>query len=149
VLPDPLHDELALEAEREGVSPNEHAVLLLYLATALLSEGSPTPFQEAVRRFLGRYSLDYAQIRSALQELVRASSVAQETEPFVEADGPFSLKESESTPVQERSPELVARVKRVRGKFARGRGERGSEELHRERQADKEREEHADQGRRP
>src|SRR6266700_1767683 len=41
----------------------------------------------------------------------------------------------------ERDPELVARVKSIRGKFARPGGGLASEELHRERQVDKENEE--------
>jgi len=40
-----------------------------------------------------------------------------------------------------RDPELVARVRSVRGKYARTDGVSGSEELHQERQRDKAREE--------
>jgi hypothetical protein len=47
---------------------------------------------------------------------------------------------------QERDAELVARVRRIRGKFARKGPGLGSEELHRERQTDKEREERLIQG---
>jgi hypothetical protein len=43
---------------------------------------------------------------------------------------------------QERDPERVARVKSLRGRFTRKDGELASEELHRERQADKDREGH-------
>src|SRR5581483_2825884 len=45
-----------------------------------------------------------------------------------------------------RSPEFVATVKRIRGQFSQRRGESGTEALHRERQADKVREEHDLQG---
>jgi pseudouridine-5'-phosphate glycosidase len=45
-----------------------------------------------------------------------------------------------------RAPELVATVKRIRGKFARGTEESGTEALHRERQTDKVGEEHAVRG---
>jgi hypothetical protein len=48
----------------------------------------------------------------------------------------------ETTDQQERDPELVARVKGIRGRFARSQGGMASEELHRERQRDKAKEEH-------
>src|SRR5713101_2867472 len=70
-LPRPLEEELTQEAQREGVSATEHATLLLYLAHALVSEGSPTPFKEAVRVFLARHSLDADHVSSAFEELVR------------------------------------------------------------------------------
>ncbi len=44
---------------------------------------------------------------------------------------------------QGRDPERVARVRSLRGKFAHAPGERASDRLHRERQADKESEEQA------
>ena len=50
-LPRPLDEEMTLEAQRKGVPTGEHATLLLYLATALLNNEEPTPFQEAVREF--------------------------------------------------------------------------------------------------
>lgn len=46
-----------------------------------------------------------------------------------------------SVTTQERDPAFVARVKRIRGKFAHTTTEIVTETLHRERQADKEREE--------
>lgn len=58
-------------AEREGVSATERTTLLLYLAHALVGEGKPTPFQEAVRAFLARHSLDPGQVGAAIEELVR------------------------------------------------------------------------------
>jgi hypothetical protein len=70
-LPQPLNEELTLEATREGLAPTEHATLLLYLATALLREDDLTPFQEAVRIFLSSRSLDADRLASALEELVR------------------------------------------------------------------------------
>jgi hypothetical protein len=45
-----------------------------------------------------------------------------------------------SRPEQARDPDQVARVKRLRGKFARTDGAMASELLHQERQADKQRE---------
>jgi hypothetical protein len=50
--------------------------------------------------------------------------------------------EAKEPPVrQERNPELVARVKSIRGRFKHTGGVLASEELHRERQADKAKEE--------
>ena len=46
----------------------------------------------------------------------------------------------------ERDPERVARVRSIRGKFARPDGEKSSDVLHRERQRDREREEQATRG---
>ena len=178
-LPRPLDEELIEEAQREGVSATEHAALLLYLAHALVSEGRPTPFSEAVRAFLARHSLDAAQVSAAFEELLRLCLKQDEgCSPLEKADGTLAQGDlslltqwrnalvhgveagAEAIPAtlpqaqhhaesadeevprdQERDPELVARVKSIRGKFARSGTGLASEELHRERQADKEKEE--------
>ena len=49
---------------------------------------------------------------------------------------------------EERSPEFLATVKRIRGKFAHRQGESGIDILHRERQADKVHEERDPRGNR-
>lgn len=70
-LPEPLSEELE-EASLEGVSPTEHATLLLYIATALHEAGkTATPFQEAVRTFLASRSLDAERVAAVFDELVR------------------------------------------------------------------------------
>jgi hypothetical protein len=70
-LPPPLDDKLAQEAQREGVPTGEHATLLLYLATALLRDGEPTPFQEAVREFLAQHAVDADRVSTVFAELVK------------------------------------------------------------------------------
>jgi hypothetical protein len=190
-LPQPLGEELASEAQQVGISAAERATLLLYLATALLKEENPTPFQETVRSFLAHRSLDPGRIGSVLEELVRAClevreedaptlEIAQEVAPaprdfalvrqwrnalvhttgirpdIVTAHNPPSEANQQQTgrihgradggpgtvPHEpERDPELVARVKSIRGKFGRSGAILASEELHRERQADKKKEE--------
>src|SRR2546426_8318134 len=160
-LPRPLEEELTQEAQREGVSATEHATLLLYLAHALVSEGSPTPFKEAVRVFLARHSLDADHVSSAFEELVRSCLTQDDGEPsfsrlkqwrdaLVHAADPgaeviptsavpLSQRQEkqvgETPPLnQKRDPELVARVKSIRGRFGRPGAGWASEELHRERQ---------------
>lgn len=190
-LPRPLGEELASDAQREGISAEEYATLLLYLATALLKEKNPTPFQETVRSFLAQRSLDAGPIASALEELVRIWLEAREGEAAAIGDAreeslahwdsalvprwrdtieraidvsldvvmshqpPEEVIQQRTGRIQrrtddglgtrrharEREPDLVARVKSIRGKFARDGEIRASEELHRERQADKEKEE--------
>jgi hypothetical protein len=190
-LPQPLGEELASEAQLEGVSAAERATLLLCLMTALLKGDNPTPFQEAVRSFLAHRSLDAGRIGSVLEELVRVCIEAREEEAAMldvargdaVAPGDLALLRhwrnamahaGDSSPEeaifhepsteaiqpqtgriqgrrdggpgtrpheQKRDPNLVARVKSIRGKFARGREPLASEALHRERQADKANEE--------
>lgn len=197
-LPRPLGEELAFEAQREGVSAAEHATLLLYLATALLKEEDPSPFQEAVRSFLAHRLVDAERITSVLEELVRVCLRARREEATspVDAEGDTvahpdatldlhwrhaiehalgvspdiaSSHQSPSDTIQQRSgrsqsledggqgtprererdPDRVARVKSIRGKFARSGDTQASEELHRERQADKEKEEQQISGLKP
>jgi hypothetical protein len=190
-LPQTLGEELASEAQQVGISAAERATLLLYLATALLKEENPTPFQETVRNFLAHRSLDAGRIGSVLEELVRvcveardegatptevargdamahrdATLVRHWRDAIVHAiDVSPDISISDHPPMEaipqrtgrlqgrtdggeratpherERDPELVARVKSIRGKFARSGDVLGSEELHRERQSDKEKEE--------
>src|SRR5260370_33953841 len=70
-IPSPLDEELTWDAEREGVSTNDLATLLLCLTHALLNESRPTPFQEAVREFLSSQSLDSHHVAAVLEGLVR------------------------------------------------------------------------------
>jgi hypothetical protein len=198
-LPRPLGEVLASEAQREGISAAEHATILLYLAAALLKEGTPTPFQEAVRSFLAHRSVDAGQIASVLEELVRMCLAAREEETTaVDVASSDTAAEREFTLVrhwrnaivhaldvspdavishhppsdavqqrsgrrqrrsgdgqgatpreQERDPDLVARVKKIRGKFARSGEPLASDALHRERQSDKEQEERQISGHKP
>jgi hypothetical protein len=181
-LPPPLDEEVTEEAQREGVSAAEHATLLLYLGSALLSEDRPTPFKEAVRVFLTRHSLDAHNVTSAFEELVRfclkraegkaTPSIQGATGDFVDGElvllkqwrdakvhganvnpraigstlgrpTEHRLEQGEKQPSHEQihGSELAARVKSIRGRFACAEGDLASEELHRERQADKEKEE--------
>jgi hypothetical protein len=185
-LPRPLDEELTEEAQREGVSAAEHATLLLYLASALLSEDKPTPFKEAVKVFLARHSLDAENVATAFEELVRfclkhaagkvTPSIQGAPDDFIDGElvllkqwrnaivhgvnvnpgaigsalgrpTEHRLEKGEKQPPHEqiRGPELAARVKSIRGKFARTEGDLASDELHRERQADKEKEEQQSQ----
>lgn len=182
-LPLPLDEALTQEAQREGVSATEHATLLLYLAHALVSEGRPTPFKEAVRVFLARHSLNPDHLGSVLEELVSLCLAEEKSEPSPSLHQAFDVlaprelrlltqwrsalvhgmeagPEATPTPLPrvtphpadrgdagtprgpERDPELVARVRSIRGRFARPPGAGwASEELHREREKDKAREE--------
>jgi hypothetical protein len=111
-LPRPLDEELTLEAQREGVPTGEHATLLLYLATALLNDEEPTPFQEAVREFLIHHAVDADRVSTALEELVRLCLTASrdESEP-----APSSLKEWRDAIVHRRpstEPPAVDRIQK-------------------------------------
>lgn len=70
-LPPPLSEEVEQEARKEGVTPSEHAVLLLYITTALLREPGQSPFQRAVKEFFREHSLDADRVASVFEELVR------------------------------------------------------------------------------
>ncbi len=70
-LPPALEEELQEEATKEGVPASDHAILLLYLATALLEESETTPFRDAVRAFLSYRSIDTHRVASVFEELVR------------------------------------------------------------------------------
>src|SRR5437763_1836827 len=69
-LPPPLDEELAIEAEREGVSVSEQAALLLHLMTALTREGRKTPFRSVVRSFLERNAIDADQMGKVCEALM-------------------------------------------------------------------------------
>lgn len=69
-LPPQLGDMLREEADKAGLSPQEHATLLLSLATALLGDDNPTPFRDAVRLFIAQHSLDADQVACVFEELV-------------------------------------------------------------------------------
>jgi hypothetical protein len=77
-LPPPLDAELRREAEREGVSPNDHATLLLYLATALLSDDPETPFQKAVHETLRSQSFGADRAAPAFEGLTRLCASIQD-----------------------------------------------------------------------
>jgi hypothetical protein len=71
-LPPPLDEELAIEANREGVSVSDRATLLLHLMTALARDGRKTPFRSVVRSFLERNAIDadhMAEVCEALMAL--------------------------------------------------------------------------------
>ena len=78
-LPPSLEAELANEAEREQVTPSEHATLLLFLASALRENGAETPFKAAVRSFLGERSVDARLFGSALEELLETCLAHHDT----------------------------------------------------------------------
>jgi hypothetical protein len=61
--------------------------------------------------------------------------------PYQKQNGAHAVGPPQNVTVQERDPELVARVKSIRGKFAHQGEELATELLHRERQADKQKEE--------
>jgi hypothetical protein len=69
-LPPPLDEELAIEAEREGVSVSDQAALLLHLMTALTREGRKTPFRSVIRAFLQRNAIDADQMAKVCEALV-------------------------------------------------------------------------------
>jgi hypothetical protein len=71
-LPAPLEEELAVEAEREGVTVSEQATLILYLAAALGKRGPETPFRNAVRSVLERHRIDPQQFSSAFEQLKKS-----------------------------------------------------------------------------
>jgi hypothetical protein len=70
-LPVPLEEELRHEAEKEGVSAAEHAALLLSILTTLLREEDTTLFQDAVKTFLSKHSLDATLVASVFAALVQ------------------------------------------------------------------------------
>lgn len=77
-LPTPLEEELALEAQREGRSPESLAALLLGLATTLRKGAQKTPFQQAVKTFLSSHDVDPDRLASTLEEL---RGLCKETPP--------------------------------------------------------------------
>ena len=183
-LPSPVGEELAHEAEREGVSETDRAALFVCLAAALLHENKATPFQDAVKHFLAHRALNTELIGSVIEELVTVCLevpigqgkttgsleaamnhiMAQRTLLSEEAilvnlrgwRDAFVHQATRQTPENmtmdtvhekaavslERDPDQVARVRSIRGKYARTvvTGP-GSEELHQERQRDKQKEE--------
>jgi hypothetical protein len=131
-LPDSLWEELAREAKREGVSPDEYAALLLQWVTSIFKQARDAEAH-------GKDVDPGAAALAAAYELIRRRETC-----LVRAEGPgqnLVTRQAETTTEQARDPERVARVRSVRGRFAHGRPMLGSEELHRERQVDKEKEE--------
>lgn len=68
-LPPQLGEALREDAEKAGLSLEEHAKILLYLATALLNDEQETPFQHAVQTFVA-HSVDAGQVASVFEKLV-------------------------------------------------------------------------------
>jgi hypothetical protein len=87
-LPHPVNEELVLEAQREGISAEDHATLLVVLIMAFLKGQDRTPFQEAVRSFIAQRAADVDQIASAFEDLVRRCLRAHEEG---KADSPFDV----------------------------------------------------------
>lgn len=70
-LPPQIEEELAQEAQQEGVSVTEHTTLLVYLSLALREQQEQTPFQNAVKLFFSTHSLDIKHVSSVFELLVR------------------------------------------------------------------------------
>lgn len=68
-LPPQLGEALKDDAEKAGLSVEEHSKILLYLATALLNDEQETPFQHAVQTFV-QHSVDAGQVASVFEKLV-------------------------------------------------------------------------------
>jgi hypothetical protein len=68
-LPPQLGQALREDAEKAGLSVEEHARILLYLATAMLNDEQETPFQHAVQKFI-EHSVDEGQVASVFEKLV-------------------------------------------------------------------------------
>lgn len=68
-LPPQLGQALREDAEKAGLSVEEHARILLYLATAMLNDEQETPFQHAVQNFI-EHSVDAGQVASVFEKLV-------------------------------------------------------------------------------
>jgi len=75
-LPAPLNEALAQEAAREGITPEEHAILLIILANALLADEEPHAFPRTVREVLRRHSLDAERVSSVLEGLMQEGLAA-------------------------------------------------------------------------
>jgi hypothetical protein len=69
-LPSPLDQDLAVEAEREGVSASEQATFFLQLMTALTREGRKTPFRSVVKAYLQQNSLDADRLADFFESLM-------------------------------------------------------------------------------
>lgn len=67
-LPPQLGEALREDAAKAGLPVEEHAKILLYLATALLND-EETPFQHAVQTFVD-HSVDAGQVASVFEKLV-------------------------------------------------------------------------------
>jgi len=137
-LPDALWEELAGEAAREGISPEEHATFLLQLVTPLIRQAR---YAEAH----GTHLDPHAAALAASYDAVRGASDTSLAKPERPTRS-LVTGEKETAPVAIRDPERVARVRRVRGRLAPHPPILGSEELHRERRADKAKEDRITQG---
>jgi hypothetical protein len=82
-IPPPLEDELSREAKREELSPEDHATLLLCLATALRKSAQETPFRRAVREFLSSHSVDADRFSTAFETLLGVCSEHRDETPTV------------------------------------------------------------------
>jgi hypothetical protein len=85
-LPPQLGEALKEDAEKAGLSVEEHSKILLYLATAMLNDEQETPFQHAVQTFV-EHSVDAGQVASVFEKLVaRYASPTQDGAPVNAAE---------------------------------------------------------------
>lgn len=99
-LPPKLGDELTRNAERENTTTEEHAKLLLSLATALLSENRSTPFHKALRVFISTRSLDPDTVASVFEDFLSVC-VSRNIDPLeISADTDFDVLLEESPAVE-------------------------------------------------
>ena len=70
-LPHALEHEIRSQAECEGLSLEDHVVLVLELSTILLHEGAQTPLRRAVNEFFAKRSIPAYQVAEVLRELLR------------------------------------------------------------------------------
>lgn len=140
-LPAPIVDELTREAEREKLSTEDHAALLLCLATALLKNPHETPFRMAVKEFLSSRSIDTDLLASALKGILVVCTHPRKEFAFDTNPGAISplLQDWRTVMVHPAPMELLTqasgRVKRppvAKGKY--GYLRLGSEEFSREKQ---------------
>jgi len=94
-LPPQLGEALREDADKAGLSLEEHARVLLYLATALLNDEQETPFQHAVQTFV-EHSVDAEQVASVFEKLVaRYSRINEDGAPVDVAELSARLRSGE------------------------------------------------------
>lgn len=100
VLPPSLEYQLRSEAEREGLSLQDHVSLVLNLSTALLKDEGETPLRQAVNDFFAKRSLDSYRVSQALRDLLQLAASShdpgEQSELFqsgIAADDPTTILE--------------------------------------------------------
>ncbi|HLL82281.1 MAG TPA: hypothetical protein VK420_06505 [Longimicrobium sp.] len=94
-VPPQLGEALREDAEKAGLSLEEHVKVLLYLATAMLNDEQETPFQHAVQTFV-EHSVDAGQVASVFEKLVaRYARPEQDGAPLNAADLSARLRSGE------------------------------------------------------